>query len=306
MPNDTNGPIEDSNLRILQERKLRREDEKLAAEIRELNRPWWQKAGYLGVLAPSTLALVTLLIGVYTGFFEKKRLENDIKQLKTEKENSEAQIDSLHDSVKVIIKFADSLSGIVEGERKQRTTVEELLLGQKNESKKKISELQDRLAANPRDKDKLNGLLAESHKESDRIDSSKIDLAKGFPVIVDISGHLPWYKDRNAQGPMFKWPSAIHGANFGNQIGKILFNFTKWYGPPPGGFPEDWVAEVSAIDTLEFPRDLISYWSDSLIALEGLPEGSELSHHLYDCTRSGAECNFQVQVVTAPKKSSWK
>lgn len=43
--------------------------EKLLLDIRDLKRPWWQKASYIAALAPVFLGCLTVFVGYQTGYF---------------------------------------------------------------------------------------------------------------------------------------------------------------------------------------------------------------------------------------------
>ncbi|HWY38249.1 MAG TPA: hypothetical protein VNY73_06800, partial [Bacteroidia bacterium] len=68
----------------LEELKLKKEIDKLNAEIKEKEKPWVLKN--VGVLLPSFLGVGTLLTGVFSGYFnvESIRLENQKHDLKQE------------------------------------------------------------------------------------------------------------------------------------------------------------------------------------------------------------------------------
>lgn len=64
------------------------ERQKLALEIRELQRKWWQRPVYLSALLPMVLAALTVLAGILSGYFDRERakLNSDISALKKEKD----------------------------------------------------------------------------------------------------------------------------------------------------------------------------------------------------------------------------
>lgn len=75
--------------------------EKTRLEIAALRRPWWQHPAFLATLAPTVLAVVALMLGVVTGYFdleakrldlEKKTLAYDVRMFKAEKDSLEAQM----------------------------------------------------------------------------------------------------------------------------------------------------------------------------------------------------------------------
>jgi hypothetical protein len=63
------------------------ERQKLALEIQELQRRWWQRPVYLSILLPILLASLTVLAGILSGYFNRERtqLTQDIEALKAEK-----------------------------------------------------------------------------------------------------------------------------------------------------------------------------------------------------------------------------
>lgn len=63
------------------------ERQKLTLEILELQRKWWQRPVYLSVLLPMVLAILTVLAGILSGYFnrERRQLARDIEILKEEK-----------------------------------------------------------------------------------------------------------------------------------------------------------------------------------------------------------------------------
>jgi len=63
------------------------ERQKLALEIRELQRKWWKRPGYISALLPIMLASLTVLAGILSGFFDRERakLQNEIAILRDEK-----------------------------------------------------------------------------------------------------------------------------------------------------------------------------------------------------------------------------
>src|SRR5687767_2687642 len=63
------------------------EKEKLQLEIAELSRAWWKKPAYIGAALPTILALMTIVYGFVTGYFQSefRRLQNDKAVLEREK-----------------------------------------------------------------------------------------------------------------------------------------------------------------------------------------------------------------------------
>ena len=60
--------------------------QKLALEIRELQRAWWQRPVYLSILLPVVLGSLTVLAGILSGYFDRERtqLKRSIESLKRE------------------------------------------------------------------------------------------------------------------------------------------------------------------------------------------------------------------------------
>jgi hypothetical protein len=65
---------------------------KLELEIRELAKPWWQHATYIGMFSAVTLAAVGMAIALWLAYFDRERfhLKNEIDRLQeTRKELQE-------------------------------------------------------------------------------------------------------------------------------------------------------------------------------------------------------------------------
>jgi hypothetical protein len=62
------------------------ETQKLALEIRELQRAWWQRPAYLATLIPIVLGSLTFLAGILSGYFDRERihLKSEVEGLKRE------------------------------------------------------------------------------------------------------------------------------------------------------------------------------------------------------------------------------
>lgn len=77
----------------LDEIKIRKEIEKLDAEIKQASLKWWKKPSYIGLL----LTFTSIIVGILTGFIDLKKLEigyeNQIKEIKGDHSN---ELDSLN------------------------------------------------------------------------------------------------------------------------------------------------------------------------------------------------------------------
>ena len=91
--------------------KERLEIEKLKAEIAELETPPWRKPAYLAVFLPVGLAVMTLVTGWVTGYFntermrlnnEKIRLENETNNLRTAGKDIVARMQTVNSSLQKI------------------------------------------------------------------------------------------------------------------------------------------------------------------------------------------------------------
>lgn len=59
---------------------------KIELEIAQLTKPWYTKPGYMAILIPGLIALVSLCVGIYTGVFDVKKEKLELEQLKLQKE----------------------------------------------------------------------------------------------------------------------------------------------------------------------------------------------------------------------------
>lgn len=91
------------------------ERQKLALEIQELERRWWQRPVYLSILLPVVLAALTVLAGILSGYFnqERRRLKDDVALLKKQKSD--------------LVQNANSLAAENKAAREQLQTTTELL-----------------------------------------------------------------------------------------------------------------------------------------------------------------------------------
>ena len=82
---------------------------KLKAELKELNRPFFQK--HVQVFSGLFIAVVSILAGLYTGFFDLQKVQMDItkKELSLDIKKFEQKKKVLNDSIKHMSKVKDSL-----------------------------------------------------------------------------------------------------------------------------------------------------------------------------------------------------
>ena len=95
-------------MKELEEIKIRKEIEKLDAEIKQASLKWWKKPSYIGLL----LTFTSIIVGILTGFIDLKKLEigyeNQIKEIKGNHSN---ELDSLNQLFKI---QSDSLNKGIE------------------------------------------------------------------------------------------------------------------------------------------------------------------------------------------------
>jgi hypothetical protein len=100
-------PDKEDNSKYLSERqelelqKLGLDREKAELEVRDLKRPWYRKPQYVLAALPTTLALVGIIAGIYTGYFREKigNLEEQKKELALSNEKSQANLKELDNTV---------------------------------------------------------------------------------------------------------------------------------------------------------------------------------------------------------------
>jgi len=101
------------------------ERQKLALEIRELQRKWWQRPVYLSILLPIALASLTILAGILSGYFNRERMQlaRDIEALKAEKtaliERETARFEATRASLKRWEKIDEESRKVLEAFRQQ-------------------------------------------------------------------------------------------------------------------------------------------------------------------------------------------
>ncbi len=78
--------------------------EKLLPDIRDLKRPWWQKASYIAALAPVFLGSLTVFVGYQTGYFnalnerltaQRVILDRDVRDFTNQRDELGAELKSL-------------------------------------------------------------------------------------------------------------------------------------------------------------------------------------------------------------------
>lgn len=109
------------------------EAEKLRLEIRELNRPWWQRPTYLQALLPVILVLVTsvgaLTLAWTRGFFdgERAKLQEEKRSLQIGVESARKQIQELAHQTEALKQLNDNTEQYAEALLKGLTATQQTL-----------------------------------------------------------------------------------------------------------------------------------------------------------------------------------
>lgn len=95
------------------------ERQKLALEIRELQRRWWQRPAYL---LPIVLGSLTVLAGILSGFFnlERWQLQRDINALRAEKSALIEKENAFLEASKAVLKQIEEMEARAARRAEQR------------------------------------------------------------------------------------------------------------------------------------------------------------------------------------------
>jgi septal ring factor EnvC (AmiA/AmiB activator) len=119
--------LDDSTIEPNWKQELERK--KLALEIRELSRPWFQKPAYLAGLLPALIGIATVLVAWNSGYFnlqlerqridaanlqfQTTRLSAEIKDLQAERERLQAQREELSKAIETARSEEKHLSTLI-------------------------------------------------------------------------------------------------------------------------------------------------------------------------------------------------
>jgi len=199
--------------------------EKVALEIKDLEKKWFKRKDYLQILLPTTVTIFTLIYALVSGFFSSKyeKFQVQKEQLKLEVLYFEQKKENLIDDNNYLRTINDSLTKTLENEKASITSLEnEIVENQKNVKKKEFelsilktqekffdSEINRLKVENAKRKKKLEGELEKQYiSESDlsrtikeknnkiNILKSDIDRLKYEIKIIDDNPHVP-EKNRN-------------------------------------------------------------------------------------------------------------
>ena len=109
--------------------------EKIQLEIKDLNRPWYKRKDYLQILLPTTVALMTLIYALVTGFFNTKY---DLLQLQKETLNLE------------VVRFEEKRNELIETNN-FLSSLNDSLLSSLSDERKSIQYLHDELQMKQRE-----------------------------------------------------------------------------------------------------------------------------------------------------------
>src|SRR5882762_10361168 len=84
---------------------------KLALEIADLERPWWRRPAYVLAALPTLLAFATVLVAVFSGYFQAAyiKLENQKHDIEAQVKEFEAKREELHQQYDSLRQQYDSL-----------------------------------------------------------------------------------------------------------------------------------------------------------------------------------------------------
>lgn len=103
--------------------------QKLLLEIKQLEESWWKKPTYILAALPTVLAIGTLLVGIFTGYFQATalKLENQKHDLEVEVKQFASQKHELHHANQQLLAEREDLNLKIEQTRKNLEDIKDAL-----------------------------------------------------------------------------------------------------------------------------------------------------------------------------------